>query len=167
MPARTGEQYLEGLRARPVEVYLRGEKVEDVTTFKGLANGARSVAGLYDMQHDPEYRDEMTYTSPTTGDPVGLSFLMPRTIEDLRRRRVMMAHWAETSYGMMGRTPDFLNVSIMAMAGAGNYFARNRPEFKQNIINYYEYVRENDLALTPYPGEPATEPAASGDQPAL
>ena len=148
MPARTGEQYLKGLRARPVEVYLRGEKVEDVTSFKGLANGARSVAGLYDMQHDPKYRDDMTYTSPTTGDPVGLSFLMPRTIEDLRRRRVMMAHWAETSYGMMGRTPDFLNVSLMSMAGAGDYFAANRAEFKQNIINYYEYVRENDLALT-------------------
>jgi 4-hydroxyphenylacetate 3-monooxygenase len=49
---------------------------------------------------------------------------------------------------MMGRTPDFLNVSIMAMAGAGDYFARNRPEFRQNIVDYYEYIRERDLVLT-------------------
>ena len=35
----------------------------------------------------------------------------------------------------------------MAMAGAGDYFARNREEFKRNIVDY-EYVREQDLVLT-------------------
>ncbi|MEC8857143.1 MAG: 4-hydroxyphenylacetate 3-monooxygenase, oxygenase component [Chloroflexota bacterium] len=148
MPVRTGEQYLVGLRDRPREVHHRGQKVDDVTTFPGLANGVRSIASLYDMQHDPKLRGDMTYTSPTTGDPVGLSFIAPRNLEDLQRRRIMMSHWAHTSYGMMGRTPDFLNVSIMAMAEAGDYFAQSRPEFKQNIINYYEYIRENDLTLT-------------------
>ncbi len=148
MPARTGKDYLAGLREQPREIYLGGQRVDDVTTFLGLANGARSVAALYDMQHDPALRNEMTYPSPTTGQRVGLSFITPRTPEDLARRRVMMSHWAHTSYGMMGRTPDFLNVSVMAMAGAGNYFAQNRPEFKQNIINYYEYIREQDLVLT-------------------
>ncbi len=148
MPARTGKDYLAGLRAHPRETYLGGQRVEDVTTFPGLANGARSVAALYDMQHDAALRDAMTYASPTTGQRVGLSFITPQSIEDLTRRRVMMSHWAHTSYGMMGRTPDFLNVSVMAMAGAGDYFAQNRPEFKQNIVNYYEYIREQDLVLT-------------------
>jgi 4-hydroxyphenylacetate 3-monooxygenase len=148
MPARTGKDYLAGLREQPRDIYLGGQRVDDVTTFPGLANGARSVAALYDMQHDPALRKEMTYPSPTTGQPVGLSFITPRTPDDLARRRVMMSHWARTSYGMMGRTPDFLNVSIMAMAGAGDYFARNRPEFKQNIVTYYEHVREHDLVLT-------------------
>src|SRR5213592_4407826 len=100
------------------------------------------------MQHDPALRDEMTYTSPTTGQRVGLSFITPKTTDDLARRRVMMSHWAHTGFGMMGRTPDFLNTSLMAMAGAGDYFAQNRPEFRQNIIDYYEYVREHDLVLT-------------------
>ena len=53
MPARTGKQYLEGLRQQPREIFLGGQRVEDVTTFPGLAGGARSLAGLYDMQHDP------------------------------------------------------------------------------------------------------------------
>ena len=148
MPTRTGAQYLAGLRAQPREVHLGGQRVEDVTTFPGLAGGARSVAALYDMQHEPALRDAMTYLSPTTGERVGLSFITPKTTDDLVRRRVMMSRWARTSYGMMGRTPDFLNVSIMAMAGAGDYFARNRPEFKDNIIRYYELVREQDLVLT-------------------
>ena len=148
MPARTGEEYLKGLREQPREIYLDNQRVEDVTSFPGLANGARSVARLYDMQHDPELVEQMTYASPSSGERVGLSFLRPRTIDDLACRRVMMSHWAHTSYGMMGRTPDFLNVSFMAMAGAGDYFAQNRPEFKQNVISYYEYIREHDLTLT-------------------
>lgn len=148
MPARTGDDYLAGLREQPREVHLGGERIDDVTTFPGLASGARSIADLYDLQTDPSRLDEMTYVSPTTGDRVGLSFITPKSLDDLGRRREMMSRWAHTSYGMMGRTPDFLNVSIMAMSGAGDYFARNRPEFKQNIANYYEYVRENDLTLT-------------------
>ena len=148
MPARSGQDYLNGLRQRSTQVFLGGQKVPDVTTFPGLASGARSVAALYDMQQDPSRRDEMTYVSPTSGERVGLSFLTPRSREDLERRRVMLSRWANTSYGMMGRTPDFLNVSVMAMAAAGDYFAQNRPEFKQNIVGYYEYVRENDLTLT-------------------
>jgi 4-hydroxyphenylacetate 3-monooxygenase len=148
MPARTGAEYLKGLQEQPREIYLGGQRVEDVTTFPGLANGARSVAALYDMQREPGLQEQMTYTSPSTGQRVGLSFLIPRSAEDLTRRRVMMSHWAHTSYGMMGRTPDFLNVSIAALAGAGDYFAQNRPEFRRNIINYYEFVRENDLTLT-------------------
>ena len=73
---------------------------------------------------------------------------MPRTKEDLDARRVMMRHWARATFGMMGRSPDFMNVNIMAMAAAGDYFGQNRPEFKHNINNYYEHVRENDLVLT-------------------
>ena len=148
MPARTGNEYLAGLREQPREVHLAGQRVDDVTAFPGLANGARSIAALYDLQCDPAHRDEMTYPSPSSGDPVGLSFLTPKSVADLERRRVMMSRWAHTGYGMMGRTPDFLNVSMMAMAGAGDYFAQDRPEFKQNIVNYYEHVRENDLTLT-------------------
>ena len=148
MPARTGQEYINGLKEHPREVWIDGERVEDVTTHPALRNGVKSVAALYDMQHDPELREEMTYASPTTGDPVGLSFMIPHTVEDLERRRNMMTRWAWASCGMMGRSPDFLNVIFAAWAGASDFFAQDRPEFKQNVSNYYEYIRENDLTLT-------------------
>src|SRR6266852_9744352 len=150
MPARTGRQYLNGLREQEREVWLAGERVKDVTTHLGLKNGARAIAALYDMQCDPKFRDEMTYVSPTTGDPVGLSFIIPRTREDLEKRRVMMLNWARTTCGMMGRSPDFMNVTYAAWAGAADYFTQGlgRPEFAENMRAYYEYIRENDLTLT-------------------
>ena len=148
MPARTGAEYVAGLRERAAEIYIGGERVKDVTQHPAFAGGLQTVAGLLDMQHDPATRDEMTYTSPSTGDQVGLSFIMPRNAEDLARRRNMMRNWAKFSCGMMGRTPDFLNVAVMSMAAAADYSGLNRPEFKQNILDYYEYIRENDIVMT-------------------
>ncbi len=148
MPARTGRQYLAGLREQEREVWLGGERVRDVTTHPGLKGGAQAIASLYDMQLDPNLRDEMTYVSPTSGDRVGLSFLIPRSREDLEKRRVMMLNWARTTCGMMGRSPDFMNVTYAAWAGAEAFFAQGRPEYGDNMRRYYEYIRENDLTLT-------------------
>ena len=148
MPARTGAEYIAGLRDRAAAIYIGGEKVADVARHPAFAGGLQTIAGLLDMQHDPATRDAMTYTSPSTGDPVGLSFIMPRNADDLARRRNMMRNWAKFSCGMMGRTPDFLNVAVMSMAAAADYSGQNRPEFKQNILDYYEYIRENDIVMT-------------------
>ncbi len=56
MPERTGQDYIQGLQNRPPEVRLAGERVQDVTTHPALRNGVRSIAALYDMQHDPNRR---------------------------------------------------------------------------------------------------------------
>ena len=148
MPARTGAEFKQRLKEQGPQLFMDGQRVQDVTTQPGLRNGVDSLAKLYDLQHDPALRNEMTYVSPTSGDRVGLSFITPHSSQDLEKRHQMMRHWARLTAGMMGRTPDFLNVSIMAMAGAGDYFGQNRPEFKKNIQNYYEHIRENDLVLT-------------------
>ena len=146
MPARSGPDYLKGLRDQPREVWLRGERVADVTTHPGLAGGARAIASLYDQQI--ALRDTMTFTSPLSGDPLGLSFIVPRTQDDLERRRVMMLNWARTTCGMMGRSPDFMNVTYAAWAGASDYFGEKNPEYGVNMRRYYEYISENDLVLT-------------------
>jgi 4-hydroxyphenylacetate 3-monooxygenase len=148
MPARTGQQYLDGLRSQEREIWLGGERVRDVATHPGLANGARAIASLYDMQSEPQLKEIMTYRSPTTGHPVGLSFIIPRTHDDLVRRREMMLRWARATCGMMGRSPDFMNVTFAAWAASADYFARGRPQFGDNMRRYYEHIRDNDLVLT-------------------
>ena len=137
MPARTGQQYLTGLREQEREVWLGGERVRDVTTHPGLAGGAHAIARLYDMQHDPALREVMTFPSPTTGEPVGRSFDMPRTREALETRSKMMLNWARATCGMMGRSPDFMNVTFAAWGAAADYFGEKRPEFADNMRRYY------------------------------
>src|SRR6266849_6555296 len=148
MPARTGAEYIQGLQDQEREIWLRGERIKDVTTHPGLANGVRAIASLYDLQHDPKLKDEMTFVSPTSGERLGLSFIIPRTRQELERRGAMMLRWARTTCGMMGRSPDFMNVTFAAWAAAAGYFARGRPQFGQNMRRYYEYISEHDLTLT-------------------
>ena len=71
-----------------------------MTIHPALCRGVRSIAALYDMQHDPGLREDMTYISPTSGDPVGLSFVIPRSLQDVQRRGQMMLHWARASWGV-------------------------------------------------------------------
>ena len=148
MPAKTGAQYIANLRENPAEVWMRGERVADVTTHPALKGGVKSLAALYDLQHAPATRDEMVFPSPSSGEPVGLSFKVPRTADDLLARRKMMTHWAWVGCGMMARTPDFMNVSIAGWAGAAEYFGQNRPEFSDNVRRFFEHIRENDVPLT-------------------
>src|SRR5580700_8252290 len=148
MPARTGLQYIDGLRAQEREVWLGGERVKGVTKHKGLAGGVKAIASLYDLQHDPKLKKVMTYKSPTSGDRVGRSFSNPKTRDELETRTQMMLNWARTTCGMMGRSPDFMNVTFAAWGAAADYWGRSKPEYGVNMRRYYEYIRENDLVLT-------------------
>lgn len=60
----------------------------------------------------------------------------------------MFTEWARYTGGMMGRTPDYLNTSVMAFGTADSFFAQGDPMFAENARNYYHYCRENDVSLT-------------------
>ena len=147
MGARTGAEFIQGLRDDR-EVWLGNERVEDVTTHPAFRPAIESIAQLYDMQHDPAYQERLCYPSPTSGDPVGLSFLIPRSREDLVRRRQMVKVWADATCGMMGRSADFLNTMVTAWAAKADYFAQQGPECTRRVLAYYEHCRESDLFLT-------------------
>ena len=148
MPARTGAQYIERLREHPPNVWIEGERVKDVVSHPAFRNNISTMAALYDMQYDRELHEEMTYRSPTTGEPVGLSFINPANMEELEARGRMMFHWARATAGMMGRSPDFMNVTVTAFGAAKDYFGQREPQYGTNISDYCDYIRENDIVLT-------------------
>ena len=146
MGARRGKDVIQKLKEQPVELWHRGKRVADVTVEPGLANGAASLAELYDLQwEDP---DTMLFDSPTTGDKVGRSYLIPRTKEELMSVGAMMMRWTRHTMGMMGRAPDYINRAISAYAGGADFLAKQDARFGENIRRYHEYARENDLCLT-------------------
>ncbi len=145
MGARSGNNYLSAMRKLKAEVWLAGQRIEDVTIHPGLVHCARSIASLYDMQG--EHPEAMTFRT-ADGDRAGMSFIQPANIEELRKRTAMFRRWAEYSHGMLGRTPDYLNASIAAMAAAREYFSASDPRFGENITNYYLQARKNDWCAT-------------------
>lgn len=147
MAIRTGKQFVEGLRDTR-SVWYNGERVEDVTTFPQFKAAVASIANLYDLQHRPENRDIMSVESPDFGERIARAFEFPRTADDLRLKRETYIKIAEATCGMMGRSPDFLNVMLAALAAKRSFFAGNSPERADAVVNYYRYVAKNDLFLT-------------------
>jgi 4-hydroxyphenylacetate 3-monooxygenase len=146
MPARKGKDVLQRLRDASPEIYHRGQRVKDVTTHPGFRNGVRSMAALYDLQW--VYPDEMLFTSPTSKTPVGRSFMIPKTKDELKSVSRMMKRWADFSCGMMGRSPDYLNRAISAYAGGAAFLAEQDPRFADNARKIHEQMREQDLCMT-------------------
>lgn len=165
MGARTGKEYVERLAGTRPSVHIGGEEVTgNIPDHPAFRNVVRTYAELFDLQHDERFRDQLTYTSPITGDRVGTSFLIPKTADDLVRRRTMMKTWADHSMGTLGRTGDYLNSALMALSTAGQWFAQADFRFADNIRSYYEMVREQDLLTTHTLIPPQANRAASGGQ---
>ena len=149
MTVKTGAEYLASLRDDR-EVWLHGERVADVTAAPGLARGAQTMAGFIDRQHQEDAQALLTYGEG--GERYPMSFLLPRSPEDVRRRGAAYYEWARWSNGMFGRTPDYKNASVMAFAGAAEFLNEGRDgsglDFAANMRNYYEEARRKDLVLT-------------------
>jgi len=160
MAIRTGAQFLAGLKDGR-EIYLEGERVEDVTTHPRFARMAQTLAKVYDLQNDPQYRDEMTYTSPSSGEPVALSYIIPEKQDDLMRRHRALEIVDDSVHGMLGRTPDYVNVQVTAARQMASDFGANDPRLGENLVKYHEYIRENDLCLTHAFGHPQVNRGAA------
>src|SRR5208283_5126492 len=119
MGARSGSNYLSTLKKLNAEIWLGGERIAEVTSHHALRNCARSLASLYDMQME---RVEQMTRRTDDGGRSGLSFIQPKSVDELRKRSRMMAAWANFSGGFLS-TPDYLNVGIAAMAAARDFFA--------------------------------------------
>ena len=157
--AMTGARYIESLRDGR-EVWLDGDKVPDVTTHPAMTGMVHELARIYDLQHSEQYRDEMTFVSPETGKRCSLSWLLPRSHEDLKRQRRNSEIWNEESWGQLGRSPDILAphiISLVAISDALGQVKHPKCDFGENIINYHRYCMENDLFLTHALGDPQVD----------
>ncbi|MCH8351502.1 MAG: 4-hydroxyphenylacetate 3-hydroxylase [Chloroflexi bacterium] len=157
--AMTGARYIESLKDGR-EVWLDGEKVPDVTVHPALSGIVHELARIYDLQHSGEYREQMTFVSPDTGNRCSLSWLLPRTMEDLKKKRRNSEIWNEQSWGQLGRSPDILAPHIITLYNARESLsAVENPhcDFGENLVNYHRYCMENDLFLTHALGDPQVD----------
>ncbi len=90
----------------------------------------------------------MTFTSPTTGQPVSRAFQIPRTHADLKAKRLASEAWSELSFGMMGRTPDHVSNYFGGYAAVPELFAKQGQQFADNVVKFYEHLRDDHQFIT-------------------
>ncbi|MDY0406790.1 4-hydroxyphenylacetate 3-monooxygenase, oxygenase component [Virgibacillus sp. 179-BFC.A HS] len=149
MPAISGSEYIDRMNRLQTNIWVDGQrvagKISEHPAFKGVI---KTQASLYDLQHDASLKEKMTYPSPLTGKPVGMSYLQPKTKEDLVKRRAMTQEWARKNNGMMGRSPDYMNTVLMAIASSADILKGKENCFPEHLVSFYEYARENDISMT-------------------
>jgi 4-hydroxyphenylacetate 3-monooxygenase len=145
MPVRKGADYINALRDGR-EVWHAGRRIADVTAHPGFSGTIKTLADLYDKQHDPDYRDIMTFARD--GERVSYSYLPPRNAEDLALKRRNIEFWAERTLGQMGRYPEFVAELVIGLLDWTHVIAKTNERWAENAREYYRYVSANDLCLT-------------------
>jgi 4-hydroxyphenylacetate 3-monooxygenase len=149
VPAISGKEYLARMDQLKPNVWMKGKQIQGKLSEHPAYKGAMlTKASLYDTQVHPDFIEKMTYSSPRTNERVGISFLQPKSKEDLEARRHMLKIWATKTAGMMGRTPDYLNTVLMALAASASILDDQDEEFSKNLTNLYETARDHDLSFT-------------------
>jgi 4-hydroxyphenylacetate 3-monooxygenase len=83
---------------------MDGVRVDDVTTHLAFKDMIAELTHIYDLQNSDKYRDEMTCIDPATGRRISVSWLLPRSAEDLKRERRNSELWtASTCYAASTR----------------------------------------------------------------
>ena len=149
MGARTGEEFLKGLQATSRELWIDGERVDDVTAHPATRAAARTLAGVFDRQH--EYADDCLVPDSETGEPINISNLLSRSVDDLRARARGLSRISEYTCGLMGRTPDYMNVKFASFAARHVDWAGGdgqNQEGEANLLAFQKRLARDDVALT-------------------
>jgi 4-hydroxyphenylacetate 3-monooxygenase len=146
MPIRRGEEYLQSIRDGRC-LWLTGQKVEDVTTHPALAGCARSVAEVYELQHDPAHQELLTMPSPSTGERVSLSYLLPQSVDDLVRQRQMYEFLVRRTGGVAARLPQHLATVVTGLYDVRDLLGEEDAVFADRVAHYFEYCREHDWSI--------------------
>ena len=163
MGARTGKQFLAGLR-KPREIWVGEDKVDDVVSHPAFAGAAQTLAQIFDLQH--EAADVCLMPDPETGEPINVSHMIPRSRADLDRRHACLQTIAEFTVGLMGRTPDYMNVTFAGFAGRADEWAGDgNDRGAANLVAYQKLLARDDVSLTHTIVHPTID-KATGDAPA-
>jgi 4-hydroxyphenylacetate 3-monooxygenase len=166
----SGQQKLERMRDGRA-VYIGAERVDDVTNHPAFREGARTIAGLYDLKADSGKRELFSFEED--GERISLYWLRCRNRDDLVRRMRCCKAIADATYGYIGRSPDQVSGLITGLAMNAGLLDRLHQGFGQNLLRYYDRARKNDLylsfAVTPASGRKSADlfPNQQRDDPNL
>lgn len=149
MAARSGKQYLKGLAASDREVWIGGERIDDVVQHPQTAQAARSLASWFDLQF--QHPDELLMADEGTGEQINVTHMIPRSKDDLVRREVALRRISELSMGVMGRLPDYINVTFAGFAGSASDWkgpGGANEEGAARLVEFQQRFRRQDLAAT-------------------
>ena len=145
MPVRRGADYIKAL-CDGREVWHAGKRIADVTAHAGFTGTIKTLADMYDKQHEPEYREIMT--CEYEGERISCSYLPPKNHQELLLKRLNIEFWAQQTFGQMGRYPEFVAELVVGLLDWTHVIEKSSKQWADNARAFHRYASHNDLCLT-------------------
>jgi 4-hydroxyphenylacetate 3-monooxygenase len=138
---RTGNQYRDSIRDGR-RVWINGERVKDVTAHPMFKPIVDIRARIYDMAHDAQYRDVMTYEE--NGERFAIGLKLPYTQQDWHDKRRATDTVLEDVHGIVTRVGDETVGEMWSLYDGQDVLNEVDPRFSENIARHISLVTKND-----------------------
>lgn len=163
---KTAAEYLASLRAINYQVYLFGEKIENVVDHPLVRPSLNSVAKSYELAHEPQYQELMTARSSLDGKPINRFTHLHQGVDDLinkvKMQRLLGQKTATCFQRCVGM--DALNAVDSVTFELEDAV---KIDYHRRFHTYLRYIQENDLmvegAMTDPKGDRSLKPAKQKD----
>ena len=139
---RTAEEYIESIRDGR-EVYMNGEKIKDVPTHHAFKPIVDIRARIYDMAHDENTREIMTYTD-NKGETNAISLKLPHTQQDWHDKRKATDTVLNDTGGVVTRVGDETVGEVWSLYDGQDILNEVDPRFADNIKRHVHRITKTD-----------------------
>jgi len=139
----TGDEYRESLRDGR-QVWINGEKVNDVPTHQAFKPIVDVRARIYDMAHEDKYRSVMSYEIDGTSERNCIGHKLPRTRQDWEDKRQAIDAVMKDIGGVVIRISDETVGELWSLYDGQDVLKEVDPRFSENIVRHIDLVVQND-----------------------
>jgi 4-hydroxyphenylacetate 3-monooxygenase len=140
---RTGDEYRASIRDGR-EVYINGERVDDVVTHPAFKPLVDVRARMYDMAHDPSTRSLMTYEN-VQGEPHAVLLKLPYTQQDWWDKARAVEAVFDDIGGVVTRVGDETIGEMWSLFDGMRVLDEVDPRFSANVRHHIDRVARLDL----------------------
>jgi 4-hydroxyphenylacetate 3-monooxygenase len=128
---RTGDEYRDSIRDGR-EVWINGERVGDVTTHPAFKPIVDIRARIYDMAHEPDARDVMSFAD-SAGERFAIGPKLPLTKEDWHAKRRAVDTVLDDIGGVVTRVGDETVGEMWSLYDGQDVLDEIDPSFSEHI----------------------------------
>src|SRR5579862_8446591 len=140
---RTGEQYRDSIRDRR-EVWIDGERVQDVPTHPAFKPIIDARARIYDLAHEDATRELMSYVDPDSGERCPVGSKLPLTKPDWYAKRAAVDGVLDDVGGIITRVGDETVGEMWSLYDGQDVLNEINPAFSEHIRRHVHAVALSD-----------------------
>ncbi|MDH3688880.1 MAG: 4-hydroxyphenylacetate 3-hydroxylase family protein [Gammaproteobacteria bacterium] len=140
---RTGKEYIESIRDDR-EVWIDGKRVEDVPAHPSFKPLVDVRARIYDMAHEEQYRDIMSYVDEESGERNAIALRLPFEQQDWHDKRRAVDTVMDDIGGVVIRVGDETVGEMWSLYDGSDVLSEIDPRFAENIEKHIHVALKQD-----------------------